>query len=477
MRTSFHKGAFFEFLMHSKNYFLSNMATGALAFLSLPVMTRLLSPSDYGVLSVFTGYQGVFVALLTLNCYVALGRYFYEKKDDFKQFFGANLIFILLLLSLAFVFFLLFQNEAARLLGLPANTILFIVPAVLIYIAGSWFEQIYVPQKQSRKIAVRNVIRAYGIFALSIVFILLMDSEKYLGQIYATIIIGGLFFIYYFFDLKSYLKFAFQFKHITYIMHYSVPLLPYALSGVILAQFDRIMINSYLGSTPAGLYAFAAVIGSMLAIVSSSLFQAWNPDYFKHMDEKNYDGLNYDAKRIFRIIVTAALLLIVFSREVGVMLGSKDFYDALPVIPVIVVGYVFNSVFAFYGWNIEYEKKNIYLSLTVLLAGALNIILNVIFIPRFGYFAAAYTTAVSYIAMALFAWCTGKFILKIYCVPLRLLLIPLAIIAPFVTGYYLLSFAELSFWPGLFIKSFLVFAGTGLLWRELLIGTHLPVKR
>ncbi len=465
MFKSIKNSPFFEFLNHSKNYFISNLATGALAFFALPVMTRILSPSDYGILSVFMGYQGIFVSVLTLNCYVAMGRYFYERKDDFKSFFGTNLIFVFSLLLMSFFGFSIFKEDVARLLNVPVNTVLLIVPAVLVYILGSWFEQIYIPQKESRKIASRNVIRAYGIFILSIVIILLMGQDKYLGQIYATLVIGLLFSIYYCFDLRPYLSLAFQWKHMKYILHYSVPLMPYALSGVILSQFDRIMINHYLGSAPAGLYTFAAIIGSILTLLSSALFQAWHPDYFRHMDAKNYRQLSVEASRIFKMIIAAALFLILFGQEIGLVLGAKNYHAALPLIPIIIIGYVFNSVFAFYGWNIDYEKRTIYLSVSVLLAGLMNILLNIIFIPRFGYFAAAYTTTVSYFVMALLVWITSKYVLKIFCVPLAIVLRPIGILVPLVALYYAMAFSGLNFALLLLAKVSVCVSGTLLLWK------------
>ena len=75
---------FFETLSHSKNYFISNVAAKGIIIISLPVMTRLLSPSDYGIINVFNSYSGIFISVLTLNCYVALGRYYYEEQNDLK---------------------------------------------------------------------------------------------------------------------------------------------------------------------------------------------------------------------------------------------------------------------------------------------------------------------------------------------------------------------------------------------------------
>lgn len=255
-----------------------------------------------------------------------------------------------------------------------------------------------------------------------------------------------------------------------YFLHYGVPLIFYSLSGVILAQFDKIMVNKYLGSSAAGLYSFAAIVGSILTVFSSAMFQAWNPDYFKHMDEKNHQQLNTDAYRIFKIVAFCALGLIFFSQEIGMVLSSSSFYEALPVIPIIVIGYIFNAIFMFYGWNIEYEKKNIYLSLVVLAAGALNVILNILFIPDFGYIAAAYNTAVSYFAMAGFAFIVSKKILKIYCVPFWPILKILALLVPFVVVYYFLT--GLGFWTAFMLKILAV-----ILAGILLIGPNFVLAR
>ena len=65
---------FSETLSHSKNYLISNVAVKGIGIISLPVMTRLLLPSDYGILSVFNSYNGILVSVLSLNCYVALGK-------------------------------------------------------------------------------------------------------------------------------------------------------------------------------------------------------------------------------------------------------------------------------------------------------------------------------------------------------------------------------------------------------------------
>lgn len=77
---------FLTLLLHAKNYLTASVATKALGFISLPVLTRLLSPGGYGIFSVFLSYLGLPTIILSLNSYTSVGRYWYEKKADCNRF-------------------------------------------------------------------------------------------------------------------------------------------------------------------------------------------------------------------------------------------------------------------------------------------------------------------------------------------------------------------------------------------------------
>jgi O-antigen/teichoic acid export membrane protein len=460
------KSNIFETLKHSRYYFLSSVAVRGMGFISLPIMTRLLTPADYGVLSVFGGYQGIFLALLTLNCYVAPGRYYFEDQKDLSGFLGTLIFFIGGILSLFFFFSVIWQNEIAKFLDLPISTIAFIIPFILINVLNSWYEQLLVPQRQSKKIAIRNIINAYGTFCLSIVFILLLEKEKFLGQIYATSVLGVAFSIYYFFELRPYFRLSFDLKHIKYALWYSLPLLPYSLSGVILTQVDRIIINKCSGYTDAGLYSFAYNIAALLSFVLSSLQLAWTPDYYSYMNEKEYQKLDSDTDKFFRILSASALILIFFGKELGMIMAKSSFHSSLSILPIIVIGFLFNSYFTFNAWHIQYAKKNIALSVIVLSVGLLNILLNSVYIPKLGYMAAAFSSCFCYFVMALISAIICRNVLKIYTTPLFLLLRPLLLMVPFILGYYSLIFFQVQTLIGVLVKVCMVVFFSWLIFKE-----------
>lgn len=445
-------------LVHFRNYLTGDVASKALGFISLPVMTRILSTDDYGTYSVYLSYVGIMTIVLTLNSHASVGRYIYEEKDDFNVFLGTVIISTAFLLTCGIIAFFLFQQRLRVLFSLPIALIALMPLSIINGTTESLFQQIFQAFRQSKKIAVVSMIKSYSIFGAGVVLALALSHDKYMGLILAQILLGCLFSYYFFFQIKPYLKWSFHKEHVTHILTYAIPLIPYMLSGVILDQFDRIMINSYRGSSDAGLYSLAYNIGMMLNIVSAALYQAWMPDYFSYMNKREYASIDSNVDKMFRLIVIAAAFLIFFGQDMGRVLASSRFHPALHIVPIIVAGYLFNAIFSIYAWNMGYAYKTFLNSLIVLSCGVLNIILNVIFIPKFGYEAAAYTTTASFFFMALFAWGANKFVVRLHTTPVSILTTPLMVLISF-AGIFVLAQWHVQSGLGLFVIKILLMSG------------------
>jgi O-antigen/teichoic acid export membrane protein len=306
------------------------------------------------------------------------------------------------------------------------------------------YQQILVPQKRSKEAAAISVSKGYIGFGVAVLFVYLLAENRYLGQIWATLLVGLIFSIYFMIKIRAYSKFRFKIEHIKYIANYSFPLIPYALSGIILAQFDRIMINDIIDPAAAGLYSLGYNIGMLLLMVIGATLTALIPDFFKFMDNKDYDRIDALFKNVYSIVVIAALGLILFAKEIVIILADEKFHAGLSVVPIVVIGYVFYEMFYIYGMYPGYKKKTVYSSLIVLTAGISNIILNVIFIPSYGYIAAAYTTVASYFIMFLMAWIVSKIVLKQRVTPLWLIWKPTLIMFCFIVFVYYLNMLSLN---------------------------------
>lgn len=442
----------FETLKHAKNYFSANVATRAIAFISIPIFTRLFTRADYGIVAVFSSYVGIIAIILSLDSPYAISRYYYEKKDDFDDFIGTTLIFAGLIFGLTISVYILFYKQIAGLIQLPGLLPIYLLFACLFAIISTIYGSILYPQKRSKEFAIINISKGYTTFATAVLFVYLLKENRYLGKIWASLLIGFVFSIYFIIKIRKYSKFRFKIKHIKYISTYSFPLIPHSLSAVILAQFDRIMINNIVDTASAGLYSLGYNVGLLMLMIIYSITPSLEPDFFKFLDNKEYSRLDALFEKIFSIVTIAALGLILFAKEIVTILADKKFHAGLSVVPIVVVGYVFYGMYIVYGMYAGYKKKTVFVSIVTLTAGISNIILNAIFIPKYGYIAAAYTTVASYFIMFLMAWVVAKFILKQRVTPLWMVWKPTLIMFIFIGFVSLLNGFNLNIFLFIIVK-------------------------
>jgi O-antigen/teichoic acid export membrane protein len=239
-----------------------------------------------------------------------------------------------------------------------------------------------------------------------------------MGSVYANLLISSVFSIYIFYNLLKISSFEFSFKYVKYSLKFGIPLLPAMLSSFILASFDIIIINQLEGSTNTGLYSFAYNIGMLMEMLILATANSWQPIFYEEFGNKNYLKLDRMAYNYSKYIYLSAVLLILFSKELVMILADKSYHVALNLVPIIVLGYLCFYLYTLYGHYTTYRKKTYLSSLYTMVAGIINIGLNYLLIPKFGYYIAAYTTFISYFVLFLLYYLNAKFILKDHVISL-----------------------------------------------------------
>src|SRR5690349_9020749 len=108
-----------DVLTHSRNYFLGDVLGQALLFLTIPIFTRLLTPAEYGTFQVFRSYTTIFLMVLTLNFHGTVSRYYYDNRDDFKEFVGTSIFGSFISLTFAIIVLFLFRQTVSDIFGVP----------------------------------------------------------------------------------------------------------------------------------------------------------------------------------------------------------------------------------------------------------------------------------------------------------------------------------------------------------------------
>ena len=170
---------------------------------------------------------------------------------------------------------------------------------------------------------------------------------------------------------------------------------------VLLNSSDKIMIQKIYTYEEAALYSVAYSISMMIFIVSGALNLSIQPWMFKRL--KNSENTkNTSFLKISTILVAACcLIVVIIAPELIAIIGGKKYMTAIWVMPPLILSVFVMFIYQqFVNVLFYYKKTNIILFVSIL-AAILNIILNRIVIPIYGFVAAGYTTLFSYIIVML----------------------------------------------------------------------------
>ena len=164
------------------------------------------------------------------------------------------------------------------------------------------------------------------------------------------------------------------------------------------------------------------------------------------MNSKNYKQLDDDFIKIFKFTIFVAFGVSCFGQELGNFLATKEFSQALYLIPIFTVGYIFYQLAFAYLRNFGFTKKTHFMTITIFLSGISNMIFNFFLIKPFGVLGAAISFVLSYMLMAIIGMLLNLYVVKLHSPPLKKLILPIIFILPFyVLLYFLLENHQIIF--------------------------------
>jgi O-antigen/teichoic acid export membrane protein len=468
--------SFFDTFKHASTYFSGTMLVHALGLLTLPIFTELLTTEEYGIINVFTTYVSVVAVLLSVNLHWAISRYYFEEdKKDFDSFLGSIFIAVTITFWTIGSVLLYFKEPIAAYINVPSTLVFFAMATAYLMIVYSFFDQIMIAKKESKKYIKVQVVWQYLKFACAVAGMLYLvdvfywegqeeSSYTFMGKITGDFIATCAIVLYTSYQVYKYMSFKnLSFGHVKYALVYSLPLIPFALSNYILTSFDQWYIAAAVGQAEAGEYAFAYKIGMLYLGLGVALLNGAQPAYFKCMNENKHKEVWQQVDSMTKLLALGGGFLILFAVDAGTLLASNDvFLEALPMAPVIVGGYVFHGISSFYNRGIYYEKKNIYLAMIILTSGIINIFLNRHYIGIYGYQAAAYTTLLSYFVMMVLSIIVTTFILKLPPLPLGRIIKYIVLLGAVVGINYIVGEPNIGMHIGWIAFKMLLFAILGL---------------
>lgn len=400
-------------------YLVGRFALKGMTFLGVLLFSRLLTTDQFGTASIFFAWVSVLYVVITLYVESSILRARFDYEDAEYQQFLSSVLTLGILLSLAGLLIALLLPESLLLstLGLSRPLVLLAVLHLPALLAMNITLRRWEAQSNYKQNVALMVLVEGGEMALSVLLIVVpplliatypVEWGRILGYAVIYIVVGGVCL----WRLLAAGGFTINRDHWRYALILSVPLIPHALSQILLSQFDRIMIDQYAGRDQAGIYSFAYQLGALVIIIWTATNTAWSPWFYKHMKEERYAIIR---QRVPQYIIgfTALTVMLILSSPLYVPLIAPETYrEAVRVVPSVMAGGFFMFLYSLYA-NVEFhEKKTWYVAANTMLAAAINVVLNLIFIPRDGYLAAGWTTLVAYICLWLAHAAVVRFRLK-----------------------------------------------------------------
>lgn len=395
-------------------YVVSTILVRAISIISTPIFTRLLTTEQYGTVSTFTTWYSLLLPVFSLNLIYCIGRAKLDFPGRLNMFIGSMQLLSFLFAAVLSCVLGVLILPISSFFELPPEVtgilILYLVFSPAINFVQSGYRYQY---KYKQNIGISFYI-ALSTVILSLILINVMeldsaDVARILGIAMPSIALSGFFWV----KILRNKEAKVNIEYWKYGLNISLPLILHTISLYILAQSDRILIAKMCGKTATGIYSLIYNYGALLSMVVASVSEGWLPWFHDNYYLENFDDIRKSTEKIVVFGCYVGLACIALAPEAILVLGGDKYLDGIWCVPPIVLGIICQYIYTHYV-NIElHVKKTKYISYGTILAAGINIILNAIFIPIYGFVAAAYTTLFSYVVLMFVHFFITQYILKI----------------------------------------------------------------
>ena len=382
--------------------FLGKLCTQLISFFLLPLYTGYLTTAQYGTVDLITTYVTLLVPLITLELEMSIFRWLVdsrEKKDKEKELITNNFT----VLSVGLTLFTILYIIATTFFKIKYRWLI-LIDIIVCTISGNLL-QVARGFGKTLDYSISCIITGITTILSNIILIVFLGLRAD-GMIISMAIANGLCSLYLFLRLKLYKMIDIRLinkKLIKDMNAYSIPLIPNGVSWWIVNVSDRSIINLVLGAAANGLYAvsnkFPTILSSLLGIFNLS----WSESAALHIDSPDRDEFFSDVcNTVVKLFTSLGVGMIACMPFVFPLLININYDEAFYYIPILVLGSIFNVLLCLYSAIYIAKKMTKQVATTSVIGAIINILINIVFIKWFGLYAAALSTAISYLCMMIY---------------------------------------------------------------------------
>ncbi|MFO0494222.1 MAG: oligosaccharide flippase family protein [Flavobacteriia bacterium] len=407
-------------------YGLSSIFGRLLNYLLVPLYTQVFAdPSDYGVVSELYAWVAFLIVLLTFGMETAFFRFLQDHEDKDKVFLngfltviGVNVLF--------FCSLLYFNQDIAKIMLYPGHNEYIILLGAIVAIDAITALPLAKLRAENKALKFASIqFASIGVnIGLNLFFMLYLfdpsrPEEGVLFILFANLIASLVKPLLLYRDFLS-IKFSFDLQLAKEMLVYSIPLVIAGFAGIINETLDRILLKhiTYDGLNPAslnfaeeqvGIYSACYKLAMLVTILLQAYRYAAEPFFFAQM--KSEDKNKVYAKVMNYFVATVCLVFLVVSLNIDIFkhfIRNEAYWSGLGVVPILLLANVFLGIY--YNQSIWYKLsgQTRFGAYIAIVGATLTILINVVFIPEYGFYACAWATLVVYAFQMIASYYLGQ---------------------------------------------------------------------
>ena len=373
-----------------------------LQIITTPIYTRLLSTDEVGQVSVYLTWQRI-LGICAMFC-LSYGVFnngmldFEKERDQYTLSMQtlSNLITVVFG-GIALLFYPYFRAS----IGISTTLLLWMFIVFLLQPAMNFWTA---RQRYEYKYKAMTTVTISMAFLSSVTTVLFISknafNEKTTARIFGTEMVMVAFYL--FFYILNFVKAKGKIitKYWGYALRFNIVLIPHYLSAYLLGHSNNIMIERMQGDTQVALYSVAYTGASVAAVIWTSINVSLIPYTYEKCKKNDYASIAKITHPLLAIYAGLCIFVSLFAPEAVSILAPKEYSDSVYAFPALMIGVFFQSLYYVFANIVYYHKKPKYVMIASVVATILNIALNLLIIPRYGFIAAGYVTMICYILQA-----------------------------------------------------------------------------
>ena len=378
-------------------YGLSSIIGRFLNYLLVPLYTAKMSAASggYGVITNMYAYVALILVLLTFGMETTYFRFTNKTHEDSMHIYSTTLISVGTV-SLAFVILvLLFITPLSEVMGYSDHPSYVWVMAITVAIDAflcipfAYLRQ----QKKAIKFASLKLLNIAVSILLNIIYFAVLDGKEVGYAFYINLVCSSMLAVCLVKELTGF-HYVLDKAALRRMMKYTWPILILGIAGILNQTADKMLFPYiYKGAdmrAQLGIYGAASKIAMIMAMITQAFRYAYEPIVFAGVKDKDQHAMYAKAMKYFIIFTLLAFLMVMAYLNVLKYIIGEDYWSGLRVVPIVMAAEIMMGVYFNLSFWYKLIDKTIWGAVFSGIGCSVLLLVNILFVPRYGYMACAW---------------------------------------------------------------------------------------